>query len=490
MIHKTLISLIFIFSGTSLFASVAGKSEDQLNYIDRYKKIAIEEMERTGVPASIKLAQGLLESGAGKSYLATEGNNHFGIKCGSSWDGKTLALKDDDKDKNGKLIHSCFRVYKNPEESFRAHSDFLRDPNKDYRYGWLFDLKTTDYKGWAYGLKKSGYATNPQYPKLLISLIERYNLNKFDKLSSIEVDFTDEQYTDSPIAIPEELEAISFLTMKNKVKMVYAKEDESIATISDKYKVSTKRLLSFNENEYNTDEILEKGTIVYLQRKRTYYRGSRKWHYVKDGETMFTIAQLYGVQLEKLYEKNLLQEGQEPLVGEKVKLRGKISDPNDAPKIHSTTEVVAEEKEESDFIWEPERKVNIEEDNELAELDELNNIDEQDEELPVDKPDLKEEELPSDKPKSEEEDNSDETSSELDPITLPDVNEDLPKSEDERRIADELPQSDSVNTHIVQKGDTLYSLSRKYDLTVTELKTLNNLTDNIISIGQKLKVSK
>ena len=479
MIHKTLISLIVVFCSVSAFATTL-ESEDQLNYIDRYKKIAIEEMERTGVPASIKLAQGLLESGSGKSYLATEGNNHFGIKCGSAWDGKTIALKDDDRDKNGKLIHSCFRVYKNPEESFRAHSDFLRDPNKDYRYGWLFDLKTTDYKGWAYGLKKSGYATNPQYPKLLISLIERYNLNEFDKISSIEIDQSDDIYTDSPIALPEELESISFLTMKNKVKMIYAKEDESISTISDKYKISTKRILHFNEDKYAENDVLDKGTIIYLQRKRTYYRGSRKWHYVKEGETMFMISQLYGVQLDKLYEKNLLAEGEEPMEGEKVKLRGKISDPKDAPKVKAASDTPKEDK--PDFVWEPERNVEIDEEDERAELNEVKNIEEPEE--PSDT-------LPEDNPVSDQEtDPVDLPSTDLDPITLPDVNEDLPEDEADRGIADELPQSNSETYHTVKKGETLYGISRQYELSVSELKTLNNLSGNIIEIGQKLKVKK
>ncbi len=485
MIQKTLTSLLLVFCSTLVFANF-DSSEDQLNYIDSYKKIAIEEMERTGVPASIKLAQGLLESGSGKSYLATEGNNHFGIKCGSAWNGKTLALKDDDKDKNGKLIHSCFRVYKNPEESFRAHSDFLRDPNKDYRYGWLFDLETTDYKSWAHGLKKSGYATNPQYPKLLISLIERYDLNKYDKISSIEIDYTEEQYTDSPVAIPEELESISFLTMKNKVKMIYAKEDESIATISEKYKVNTKRITNFNESRYEEEAVLEKGTIIYLQKKRTYYRGSRKWHYVKEGESMFMISQLYGVQLDKLYDKNLMTTGEEPMIGEKVKLRGRISDQKDAPKVRNTdtkTEIV--ESDKPNFVWEPERNVEVEEDNELAELNELDELDR------IEIKEETQEELPEDDPISNKEpDNEDTESSGLEPITLPDVNEDLPEDEDDETIADELPQLNSDDFHVVQKGETLYGISRMHKLTVAELKTLNNLADNIIEIGQKLKVKK
>ena len=140
------------------------------SYVDRYKDIAMAEMQRSGVPASITLAQGLLESGCGDSELSTRGNNHFGIKCHTGWDGKTMTYDDDAKDE-------CFRCYTSPEESFRDHSDFLRTRE---RYAFLFDLSPTDYKSWAYGLKKAGYATNPKYPELLISNIDKYNLHQYD----------------------------------------------------------------------------------------------------------------------------------------------------------------------------------------------------------------------------------------------------------------------------------------------------------------------
>ncbi|WP_026897466.1 glucosaminidase domain-containing protein [Daejeonella oryzae] len=141
-----------------------------LDYINRYKAIAISEMNKSGIPASITLAQGLLESGNGNSTLAREANNHFGIKCTPEWRGKTV-LRDDDK------IDDCFRVYSNAEESFRDHSEFL----KRKRYASLFELDKNDYQGWAYGLKQAGYATNPKYPELLISLVQRYNLDQYDR---------------------------------------------------------------------------------------------------------------------------------------------------------------------------------------------------------------------------------------------------------------------------------------------------------------------
>jgi flagellum-specific peptidoglycan hydrolase FlgJ len=149
------------------------KNYTAIGYIERFKAIAIREMNSSGIPASITLAQGILESGNGNSELALKGNNHFGIKCTPEWKGKTM-LKDDDKKDD------CFRVYKTPEESFKDHSEFL----KRKRYAPLFELDKNDYKGWARGLKAAGYATNPRYAELLISLIERYNLNQFDRMES------------------------------------------------------------------------------------------------------------------------------------------------------------------------------------------------------------------------------------------------------------------------------------------------------------------
>jgi len=146
------------------------KNHTAVTYIERFRDIAIREMNNSGIPASITLAQGILESGNGNSELAIEGNNHFGIKCTPEWKGKTMLKDDDQKD-------DCFRVYKTPEESFKDHTEFL----KRKRYAPLFELDKNDYRGWATGLKAAGYATNPRYAELLISLIERYNLNSFDR---------------------------------------------------------------------------------------------------------------------------------------------------------------------------------------------------------------------------------------------------------------------------------------------------------------------
>lgn len=157
-----------VISNNTLSNKSTGES-----YISRYKDIAIREMNRSGIPASITLAQGLLESGNGNSSLAREANNHFGIKCNTDWKGPTI-LKDDD------AKNDCFRVYNNPDESFKDHTEFL----KRKRYAFLFELDKNDYVGWARGLKQAGYATNPRYPELLISLVERYSLDQYDRKES------------------------------------------------------------------------------------------------------------------------------------------------------------------------------------------------------------------------------------------------------------------------------------------------------------------
>lgn len=154
-------------------------SSDGFNYIEEYKELAIAEMHRTGIPASITLAQGMHESNLGKSDLATKAYNHFGIKCKTYWKGQTYYHKDDDFDKKGKLINSCFRAYNDAVESYIDHSNFLKFTEN---YMWLFTIKNADYKSWAYGLKNSGYATDKNYANKLIKLVETYNLNAFDSV--------------------------------------------------------------------------------------------------------------------------------------------------------------------------------------------------------------------------------------------------------------------------------------------------------------------
>lgn len=205
-------------------------------YIEQFKNIAIQEMNANGIPASITLAQGLLESGNGKSELAVQANNHFGIKCAGDWTGKSI-LKDDD------TKNECFRVYKTAEESYKDHSEFL----KRKRYASLFQLDKNDYKSWAKGLKEAGYATNPKYPDLLIGLIERYQLNRFDVGEKVGEKIARETKVEAEIksnnAVAPNTEAI-----KAPVKMVIyeVKANDSLAGIAQRFGVSVEKLKQAN----------------------------------------------------------------------------------------------------------------------------------------------------------------------------------------------------------------------------------------------------
>ena len=300
--------LIFLCFTTSLMA------QDRYQYIGKYKNIAIREMERTGVPASIKLAQGILESNAGASYLAKKANNHFGIKCGGYWKGRTVYREDDDYDENGQLEKSCFRAYKSAEESYIAHSEFLRNPRSEHRYGFLFRYDVTDYRRWAHGLKKAGYATSPTYAQKLIKVIETYDLDQYDRLSSGEI--RDIEYDDTDLVAGLDMRRI------NDVKVVYAERNDTPANIGTKTGIKTKRILKYNEKLYDAATLLKRDELVFLQKKRKNFRGTKKWHYVREGETMYGISQLYGIRLKNLYHRNRMPEETQPEKDERIKLRG------------------------------------------------------------------------------------------------------------------------------------------------------------------------
>lgn len=300
-------------------------AQDRLYYIEKFSKIAQEEMERTGVPASIKLAQAILESNGGKSVLSRKAHNHFGIKCGGSWNDRTFYRVDDEKDKKGNDIESCFRVYKNAESSFIAHSEFLRD-NK--RYEFLFSLDHDDYKAWAHGLKKAGYATNPKYPSLLIKLIEDYSLFQYDDLfipsdDAILVSKEEDVFYEE-LARNEKRQANVTKTGKlNDINVFFAQEGETPEAIAAQTDVSLRRILKYNENLTDSNQSLSENRIVFLQPKRKAYRGRKKFHKVSDGETIAQISQKYGIRADKLLIRNRLSANQEPLPGAILKIKGR-----------------------------------------------------------------------------------------------------------------------------------------------------------------------
>ncbi len=251
-----------------------------MQYIALYKDIAVNEMHRTGIPASIKMAQALLESGAGQSVLAKSANNHFGIKCGGQWDGETYYREDDDY-KNGKLVKSCFRKFDSAYKSFLAHSDFLVSQK---RYAFLFDIHHSDYSGWAHGLKKAGYATDRKYPQKLIDIIEKYELYKLDQNQDLAVNEVNKSNTDKTTSVTRRP---SDRTTKNQRKRS-----------KPKAQIKSKR----NKRNKNSD-----------------------YHIVGEDQSIAEIASLYNCDENALRMRNRLPKDAQPLAGEKVYLKKKIS---------------------------------------------------------------------------------------------------------------------------------------------------------------------
>lgn len=325
-----------LLSALSVFGQTA-----QQDYIKRYAEMAVREMYRSGVPASITLAQGMLESGNGLSELAVKGNNHFGIKCHKGWTGKTITHDDDRKGE-------CFRRYSSPEESFRDHSDFLRYRD---RYSFLFDYKVTDYKSWAYGLKKAGYATDPAYPKKLIRIIEEYGLHEYDRKSagwrsgsvSREVKNSAQRNEKVPAEVigqslpkaPSQLEHDEMLSderreqfsfsltrpvyTRNGVPFVYAEEGDTYERLASQYGLFPREILKFND--VWTSDGLKPGDVVYLRGKKRHAAKGLDKHVMEAGETLAEISQRYAVKLSRIYKLNGFSDEYVPCEGEIVKLR-------------------------------------------------------------------------------------------------------------------------------------------------------------------------
>ena len=296
----------------------------QEKYISTYAEIAVQEMYRSGIPASITLAQGMLESGNGRSELAVKSNNHFGIKCHNNWNGGRVYHDDDAKGE-------CFRKYDHVHQSYRDHSDFLRYRD---RYKFLFDLKPTDYKGWAYGLKKAGYATDPSYPTKLIRLIEEYRLYQYDtKTASFGAAGKAVVARPAPPSVIEQalpvadqvrkkyfqFETTRQMFSKNGVPFIYSAEGETYKSIADANGLFVKELLKFND--LTEDEILRPGTVVYLQSKKNAAVKGLEKHVIESGETLRDIAQRYAVKMGKLYKLNGWSKEYEPKEGDCIKLR-------------------------------------------------------------------------------------------------------------------------------------------------------------------------
>ena len=299
-----------IFLSIALLTALQSQAQISWNqtyqqYIDQYKDIAIEQMQRYHIPASITLAQGLFESGAGKSELARNGNNHFGIKCNNGWTGRRVYHDDDARGE-------CFRSYDNAYESYEDHSKFLVNGQ---RYRSLFQLKTTDYKGWARGLKAAGYATNPQYAQKLIDIIQLYKLYRYD--TAKDYDKFMAEHTKSAV----DGASLHVIKIFNKNYYLIARRGDTFKKIADEIGISDRKLAKYNERDRR--DALEEGEIIWLKKKQT--KAPKEYknrpHTVRQGESMYSIAQQYGIRLKNLYKMNKLDPDYQIRVGEQLRLR-------------------------------------------------------------------------------------------------------------------------------------------------------------------------
>lgn len=280
-------------------SAVFSQSEAVRNYIDKYSSEAVAQMKKYGIPASITLAQGILESGAGRSTLAVEGNNHFGIKCHSDWTGRTMYRDDDKPDE-------CFRVYSTAQKSFEDHSIFLTSHS---RYSFLFDLKPTDYKGWARGLKKAGYATSPTYADKLIKLIEDYDLDDYDTGAGRRRAGHDE--TSVPVRFDEREE--------NGLKYIIFTDDITLKDVSREYGILRADLRKYNEIPRKFQP--EPGSRIYLEKKKLRAANGNEIHVVGPDDSLWSISQRYGVRMSSIVKKNSLKETGAISVGQALRLR-------------------------------------------------------------------------------------------------------------------------------------------------------------------------
>ena len=321
-------------------------------YIYKWRHVAVDHMETYGIPASITMGQAILESGYGNGYLARVANNHFCIKCKGTWKGATITHADDNPD-------DCFRVYDSAEDSFRDHADFL---NSGSRYDFLFAYDADDYKNWAKGLKKAGYATAPDYADRLIGVIERYNLHLLDKKNGIkqyddylakraDVDLSALKQSETPAAVLPEppvnvteevltdiatayadsgIDPNNFrvtinaykgynVYLTNRAHYIVAKKGDTYESLSEVFSISAGNLRRFNDVARKAQ--LEEGDIVYIERKLPSWMGEELLHVVKDGETLHDISQLYGIRLKSLTKQNTMRSNSPLAAGRTIRIQ-------------------------------------------------------------------------------------------------------------------------------------------------------------------------
>ncbi len=393
------------------------QKQSPIEYIQKYKEIAMEQMKKNKIPASIILAQGCLESSYGNSRLAVQGNNHFGIKCKKNWTGGTI-IEDDD------TIGECFRAYRNAEESFKDHGLFLTE---NQRYAFLFDYQTGDYKAWAEGLRKAGYATNPKYPQLLIGMIERYNLAKYDSLV---------------------LGLNTGLSHYNGILATKMTTNTTLEDIALQNARTAQRLRKVNDLE--PGQIIAPGDIVYLNRKKR--KAEDTYHTVVSGENLWSISQANGIKLKRLKKLNHILADEEALAGQVINMRYKADEKPKTDKSQLLENIMAKENA---FRYDGKTKIH-----EVAEGESLYSI-------------------------------AKKYNTSID--TLKQIN--LLQSNNLQlgqllKVPENILEIGIQNAeyHIVKSGETLYAISKKYNISVDEIKSMNMLSDNTLVIGMKLKI--
>ncbi|MFZ4798693.1 MAG: LysM peptidoglycan-binding domain-containing protein [Bacteroidia bacterium] len=391
-------------------------------YIEKYSALAVEEMYRSHIPASITLAQGILESGNGNSRLATKANNHFGIKCKTTWTGQTL-YEDDD------APQECFRKYDAAIDSYRDHSDFLMN-NK--RYAFLFDLDSKDYKAWAFGLKKAGYATNPQYPELLITFIEKHGLHKYD-----EIKISEEEQKEKAEEKAEIVKTYGKEMMINGVPAITAKANESYAQIALNYEIKVYNLYKYNDLQ--KDDECKTGDTIFIKNKRN--KAEIETYVFAEGDNIHAISQRFGTKIEKILSRNNLVLNQQPAVGQIIYLNSKRPD----------AIVIADNTIQKDSV----EIIKTEISPNVVKIDTI----------------ILNETVYEDPKKNME--------------TMYPINENTLSYFDTL----EEKKSELSFFHTVQAGETLYGIAKKYNVKVDALQFLNAMNNNNIEIGQKLIVN-
>jgi len=327
---KTTFTRLFLF--TCSFLTLLNAHAENLasaeEYISTWKTEAVRQMHLYKIPASITLAQGILESGNGVSELAKKSNNHFGIKCHADWEGGRTYHDDDAKGE-------CFRVYDHPRDSYEDHSKFLLRE----RYTELFDLDLYDYKGWAKGLKKCGYATNPKYSDLLITLIERHDLNRLDSEELDDVAIARVNRNDDVNGNPDiynnntstyigiQRQRRDVITTDHGIQYIIARKGDSPKSLSNDLEMMAWQFRRYNE--ISKDYIFTDGERVYLQPKKKY--AAYSWHVVRSGQTLWEISQIYGIKTSALLRKNNLSKGASLRIGQKLSLKWSLTKEGNLP---------------------------------------------------------------------------------------------------------------------------------------------------------------